>query len=367
MANCTALSDASICKSQTNEEYIDVVPCYDQQGHLICIPGQIINAKYKVIKNIGKGYFGRVVQVVDIRTNVSMALKISKNKQRCVKAALAEIKTLKCISHRDITNSCLCNKMITSFKFNGHVCIGFEELGEDIYHFMKKNDFCSFQMVEIRHIAYQLCYAVNFLHQGGIIHTDLKPDNVLFVNSSYTKEYNADRSSYIRLIQHTDIRLIDFGCAIKDATSHRFTISNRNYRAPEVVFQAGWSYPVDVWSIACILYELFTGNVLLDTDEDDLEHCAIMEKVLGSFPPDMAVNPKYFTNGQLNFDWSTKPLEVHCHQPLRKSVRCGTDNELQFFDLMEKMLMYQPAERITLEHALQHPFFENLPAHQRIK
>lgn len=359
----SAADPANISEILPNKEE---VPSLDRHGHLIIRPGATIKDKYLIVKKLGKGYFGRVVQVIETKTNKTLAIKISGIKSRHRKAAKLEIETLRHISLGDPKNTSLCNKMINTFDFNGHLCITFDVLGGDIYHFMKGNDFMPFPLNDVRHIAYQLCYAVNFLHQRGIIHTDLKPDNILFVDSSYTKEYDAEKRRNIRSVNRTDIRLIDFGCAVYDETPHKFTISNRYYRAPEVIFQANWSYQVDVWSIACIIFELYTGNVLLNTDEDDFEHCGIMEKVLGAFPPAYVAHPKFFTNGQLNFDWSKRPLEENCHKRLRTSMKTDSDDDFLLIHLMERMLAYEPTKRITLVDALQHPFFDKLATHQRL-
>ena len=59
-------------------------------------------------------------------------------------------------------------------------------------------------------------------------------------------------------------------------------MSTRHYRAPEIIFGSGWSYPCDIWSIGCILVEFFTGDALFQT-HDNLEHLAMMETVIGKF------------------------------------------------------------------------------------
>ncbi len=373
MSNIEPLTTANISAILKNKKSDKVIkedePNDDRHGHLICRPGAIISDKYRIVKKLGKGYFGRVIKVVDTTTDKEMALKISRNKTKCRKTGKMEIMTLRYIGRRDPDDTSLCAKMINSFVYNGHVCIAFEVLGTDIYHFLKQNEFAPLPLHQTLHIAYQLCYAVNFLHRRGIIHTDLKPDNILFVDSSYTKQYNAEKQMNIRLIDRTDIRLIDFGCAVGDELPQSNTISNRYYRAPEVILNMNWSHPVDVWSIGCVLYELYTGNVLLNTEEDDLEHLGIMERVLGPIPNAMMMNhDQYFTNGKLNFDWSKNPMEENCHQPLRTSIKSNScEDDLLLFDLMEKMLVYESSQRITMNEALTHPFLDKLPLHQRLK
>lgn len=348
------------------------VTSVSNDGHMVCHTGALIANRYRIVENLGKGHFARVVRVIDIRTDRDFALKIYRNKTKYRKNAKDEIAVMRYIARRDPTGKSLCSKILKSFEFNGHICIAFEMLGSDVYDFLERNDFHPFQLNQLCHIAYQLCYSLNYWHQRGIIHTDVKTDNIVFVDSRYTKIYNAEKKTNIRLVNRTDVRLIDFGCAIDDDVPHTFTVSNRLYRAPEVVMNSYWSHPIDVWSLGCVLYELYTGNIIFNTydgnnDDADLEHLAIMEKVLGPIPESVAAaNPHYFTNGKLNFDWSKKPAEENCHQPLRTSMKSTGDDDRRFFDLMEQMLTYEPSERITMKAALQHPFFNALPFHQRL-
>lgn len=66
----------------------------------------------------------------------------------------------------------------------------------------------------------------------------------------------------IRVPKSPAIKLIDFGSAIFEDQHHSSIVSTRHYRAPEVILGLGWSFPVDIWSIGCILIELATGKVL---------------------------------------------------------------------------------------------------------
>lgn len=127
-------------------------------------------------------------------------------------------------------------------------------------------------MEHVRHMGYQLCYAVKFLHDNKLTHTDLKPENILFVDSDYDSTYNSKKvrcrrdidNYYIaklwfdiyrtsfrskvfqkklslfkrrdtRRVKRTDIRLIDFGSATFDHEHHSTIVSTRHYRAPEVI------------------------------------------------------------------------------------------------------------------------------------
>jgi CDC-like kinase len=107
------------------------------------------------------------------------------------------------------------------------------------------------------------------------------------------------------MIKDTEVRLIDFGSATFDDEHHSTVVSTRHYRAPEVILgkilksilmlfpcifylhncflELGWAQPCDVWSIGCIIFELYLGITLFQT-HDNREHLAMMERILGSIP-----------------------------------------------------------------------------------
>ena len=65
----------------------------------------------------------------------------------------------------------------------------------------------------------------------------------------------------IRRMRDTRVKLIDFGSATFEWEHHSSVVSTRHYRAPEVILELGWSHPCDVWSIGCIIFELFNVSI----------------------------------------------------------------------------------------------------------
>lgn len=173
-----------------------------------------------------------------------------------------------------------------SFDFRGHVCMVFPRLGPSVFDFLRKNDYRPFPLSHVVHMGRQLVQAVAFMHKNGIIHTDLKPENILLVRDEFRTENGSRR------LLNPDIRLIDLGSATLEEAHHTSVVSTRHYRAPEVILGLGWSYPADVWSLACILIELYTGEALFQT-HDDVEHMAMMERVLGKIPAEMKTKASY--------------------------------------------------------------------------
>ncbi|XP_034113132.1 probable dual specificity protein kinase madd-3 isoform X6 [Drosophila albomicans] len=347
----------------------------DADGHLIYHNGDILHHRYKIMATLGEGTFGRVVKVKDMERDFCMALKIIKNVEKYREAAKLEINALEKIAQKDPHGDHLCVKMIDWFDYHGHMCIVFEMLGLSVFDFLRENNYEPYSLDQVRHMAYQLCYSVKFLHDNRLTHTDLKPENILFVDSEYTSHYNHKINREVRRVKSTDVRLIDFGSATFDHEHHSTIVSTRHYRAPEVILELGWSQPCDVWSIGCILFELYLGITLFQT-HDNREHLAMMERILGQIPYRMARNhtlysktkTKYFYHGKLDWDEKSSAgryVRDHC-KPLFLCQLNDSEDHCELFNLIKKMLEYEPSSRITLGEALRHPFFDRLPPHQRV-
>ncbi|XP_045767479.1 dual specificity protein kinase CLK2 isoform X14 [Maniola jurtina] len=344
----------------------------DKDGHLVYWPGYVMGARYKIIETLGEGTFGKVVEVKDLEMEHRMALKIIKNVEKYREAAKLEINVLEKLADIDPDCKNLCVKMLDWFEYHGHMCIAFEMLGQSVFDFLKDNNYQPYPLEQVRHIAYQLVYSVLFLHDNKLTHTDLKPENILFVDSDYevVSVYNSFKKKHeMRRVKRSDVRLIDFGSATFDHEHHSTIVSTRHYRAPEVILELGWSQPCDVWSIGCIMFELQQGNTLFQT-HDNREHLAMMERILGPIPCRMArkTRTKYFYHSKLDWDEKSSAgryVRENC-KPLSRYLQGNSEEHRQLFDLIARMLEYDPTQRITLRDALKHPFFTKLPAHQRL-
>ena len=162
------------------------------------------------------------------------------------------------------------------------------------------------------------------------------------------------------------IKVIDFGSTTYERQEQSYIVSTRHYRAPEVILGLGWSYPCDVWSIGCIIVELCTGEALFQTHEN-LEHLAMMERVLGPLPQQMLKKvdrhaEKYVRRGRL--DWpdgaaSRDSLKAVLKLPrLQNLIMQHVDHSAgELINMVQGLLRFDPAERLTAREALRHPFF----------
>jgi len=256
-----------------------------------------------------------------------------------------------------------CVQMYDWFDYHGHKCIAFQLLGQSVFDFLKDNNYAAYPLEHVRSIAYELCLSVNFIHTHRLTHTDLKPENILFFDSSKVKK---DKKTKKNVLLNPEIRLIDFGSATFDHEHHSSIIQTRHYRAPEVILKLGWNQACDTWSIGCIIIELALGSMLFDT-HSSIEHLAMMERILGKFPTDIASKSGsgYFKKGLL--DWDPESKEGRYVRRKVKSLeryipRDFRSNKdwIDMFDLIRKMLEYDPSKRIKLPQAMEHSFLEKI-------
>ncbi|XP_057534662.1 serine/threonine-protein kinase AFC2 isoform X2 [Amaranthus tricolor] len=322
---------------------------------------------------MGEGTFGRVLECWDRERKEMVAIKIVRGIKKYHEAAMIEIDVLQQLGKHDKGGN-RCVQIRNWFDYRNHVCIVFEKLGPSLYDFLRKNNYRSFPIDLVREIGRQLLECVAFMHNLHLIHTDLKPENVLLVSPDYIKipDYKGssrsprDSSYYKRVPKSSAIKVIDFGSTTYERADQNYIVSTRHYRAPEVILGLGWSYPCDVWSVGCILVELFSGEALFQTHEN-LEHLAMMERVLGPMPQHMLKRvdrhaEKYVRRGRL--DWPEGATSRESIRAVTKLLRLQ-NLVMQHVDhsggdlihLLQGLLKYDPSERLTAREALQHPFF----------
>eukprot|EP00759_Apiculatamorpha_spiralis_P006433 PhF_6_TR13702/c0_g1_i2/m.22125/K08287/E2.7.12.1; dual-specificity kinase len=351
-----------------------------EEGHYHVILGLDVDheGRFKMISYLGEGTFGKVVQVWDRTKREFGAMKIVRNIAKYTRDAEYEIRYMTRINRADPEDEHRVVRLKETFlNDKGHMCMLMSRHGPNLLKCLQARG-QPFTLSQVADVGYQLCHTLDFFHRTlKIIHTDLKPENLLLESA---ETYAA--AIQVGVEAPFAIRICDFGGCNDDNKPEGRTsiIQTRHYRAPEVVLKKGWRASADMWSVGCILYELAGGKLLYDT-HDNLEHLAMMQCHLGPIPVEMTKNLSdeaagWFTRtGRLVYPTPTTPsksLEVTAKQKLIKTMitqiyatpQSPTSPTLpvlpanlnHFIDFVQKCLTYDPNKRITAQEALKHPF-----------
>lgn len=283
----------------------------DKDGHYIYQENDIFGSHGRFISKelLGQGTFGKVLKCIDTEkpaTHPYVAIKIIRAVDRYREAAKTELRVLQEIMQNDPQGQYQCLLLNEAFDFKNHICLVTDLYGKSLYDFMCNNGIARFPGSHIQAIARQLIRSICYLHDLGIIHTDLKPENVLLVDETYvqrdlsptikaslSKRRREASGGKRKILRNPEIKIIDFGSAVFYNEYHPPVISTRHYRAPEIVLGLGWSFPCDVWSIACVLVELIIGESLYPIHEN-LEHMAMMQRINGELFPTTIIDKMFY-------------------------------------------------------------------------
>jgi len=333
----------------------------DHEGYYKMIPGELIDARYQVQTSLGKGMFSGVVRARDTKSGKLTAIKIIRNNESMRKAGMREIEILNKIRSTDPDDKRHVVRLERYFDHKGHLCLVFENLNMNLRDVLKKSGIrdVGISLNAVRAYAHQMFLGLSLLRKCNILHADLKPDNVL-VNDS-----------------QTILKICDLGSA-SDASENEITqyLVSRFYRAPEIILGIPYDFALDMWSIGCTLYELYTGKILFTGRTNNQMLRSIME-CRGKF------SNKILRKGQftsLHFDeiGNFRSVEkdkitgkdvvrtMTINKPIRElkqrliAASSGSETELKelnmFLDLLEKCLNLNYEKRCTPDEALKHPF-----------
>ncbi|KAI3343035.1 kinase-like domain-containing protein [Ustulina deusta] len=339
----------------------------DKDGYYKIRIGEIMNGRYQVQSTLGKGMFSGVARAVDITNKKLVAIKMMRNNDALRKGGFTEIAILQKLNDADPENRKHIVKFERYFEHKGHLCLAFENLSLNLREVLRKfGNNIGINLSATRAYAHQIFVALAHLRRCSIIHADLKPDNIL-VNET-----------------RNVLKICDLGTAIdrSDAATAHTEITpylvSRFYRAPEIILGMPYDYAIDMWSIGCTLYELYTGKILFAGDSNNQMLKAIME-IRGKF------SAKLYKRGEmshLHFDEAGNFISAERDKALGKTTirtltivkptrdlrtrlmaASGGMNDVEsrdlnnFVDLLERCLALNPDKRITPPEALKHPFF----------
>ncbi|CAL0321959.1 unnamed protein product [Lupinus luteus] len=453
--------------------------------HAVRIGDTYKNGCYVVQSKLGWGHFSTVWLAWDTQKSRYVALKIQKSAQHYTEAAMDEIKILKQIAEGDLDDNKCVVKLLDHFKHSGpngqHVCMVFEFLGDNLLTLIKYSDYRGVPLTMVKEICFHILAGLDYLHRElSIIHTDLKPENVLLLspidpckdprksgaplvlpntndkivttkddtslNGDLTKnrkkkiwkratkaaqgcvgkEAEEDSEEPDQYDCSTDVNpsvesgegkrgspvtvsedewkkasetkdvpqgshgrgrvssstrknllvAVDFKCKLVDFgnacwTYKQFTndIQTRQYRCPEVILGSKYSTPADLWSFACICFELVTGDVLFDPHsgdnyDRDEDHLALMMELLGMMPRKIALGGRY-SREFFNRSGDLRHIRQLHFWPVNKVLMEKYDFSEQeannMADFLVPLLDFVPEKRPTAAQCLSHPWFSAGP------
>uniref|UniRef100_A0A8C7JHC5 Serine/threonine-protein kinase PRP4 homolog n=1 Tax=Oncorhynchus kisutch TaxID=8019 RepID=A0A8C7JHC5_ONCKI len=306
----------------------------DAEGYYRVNIGETLDKRYDVYGYTGQGMFSNVIRGRDTaRAGQDVAVKIIRNNELMQKTGLKELEFLKRLNDADPDDKFHCLRLFRHFYHKQHLCLVFEPLSMNLREVLKKyGKDVGLHIKAVRSYTQQLFLALKLLKRCNILHADIKPDNIL-VNES-----------------KTILKLCDFGSAshVADNDITPYLVS-RFYRAPEIIIGKPYDYSIDMWSVGCTLYELYTGKILFPGSSNN--H---MIKLAMDLKGKMPNKEKVTVMSTIN---PTKDLlcDMVGGQRLPEEQR---KKVLILKDLIDGTLMLDPAKRISINQALQHPFIQ---------
>ena len=250
----------------------------NEEYNLIVYVGDIIN-NYHIVDLLGQGISGRVYEVYkDNDAKDKFAMKIIKNKKVYRNQSLIELKMVSALNKNCFMNNhqhnCHIINIYDYFFYQEHLCLIFELLNENLYESLKHNHLQGISLNSINFIIKQLLEAIKQVHSLGIIHCDIKPENILIKKKVYKEKSDIS------------VKLTDFGSARLKKAPIFYQVQSLFYRAPEVILGIPYTEAIDIWSIGLVTVELFLGRPLLP-GYSEYDQLAKIIKIIGKIPDSM--------------------------------------------------------------------------------
>ncbi|XP_040279848.1 homeodomain-interacting protein kinase 1 isoform X3 [Bufo bufo] len=328
---------------------------------------------YEVLEFLGRGTFGQVAKCWKRSTKEIVAIKILKNHPSYARQGQIEVSILSRLSNENADEYNFV-RSYECFQHKNHTCLVFEMLEQNLYDFLKQNKFSPLPLKYIRPILQQVATALMKLKSLGLIHADLKPENIMLVDPA--------RQPY-------RVKVIDFGSAshVSKAVCSTY-LQSRYYRAPEIILGLPFCEAIDMWSLGCVIAELFLGWPLYPgaSEYDQIRYISQTQGLPAEYLLSAGTKTSRFFNRDPDLGyplWRLKTPEEHEMETGIKSkearkyifnclddmaqVNMSTDLEgtdmlaekadrREYIDLLKKMLTIDADKRITPMKTLHHPF-----------
>ncbi|CAN6635029.1 mitogen-activated protein kinase Slt2p/MPK1 [Trichomonascus vanleenenianus] len=298
----------------------------------------VIDRRFQLIKELGHGAYGLVCAAKYTGSSDGPGVAIKKvtnifSKKILCKRALRELKLLNHFrGHKNIT--CLYDMDIVDTN-NFNELYLYEELMEcDMHQIIRSQQ--PLTDAHYQSFIYQILVGLKYIHSANVLHRDLKPGNLLV---------NAD----------CELKICDFGLARgfsidpeRNAGFMTEYVATRWYRAPEIMLSfMSYTKAIDIWSVGCILAELLGGKPIFK-GHDYVDQLNKILRILGT--------PSEETLSRIGSQRAQEYVRSLPYMPKVPFQQLYPRANPEALDLLEKMLAFDPADRVTVEEALEHPY-----------
>lgn len=291
-----------------------------------------VPSRYTNLTLLGQGAYGLVCSADDSVLSQKVAIKkLSKPFATNIhaKRAYREIKLLKHVNHDNIIRLTDLFTKANQVQDLDDIYLSTNLMGTDLNNVLKTQELSEDQII---FFTYQILRGLKYLHSANIVHRDLKPGN-LTVN------------------ENCELRIIDFGLARSEREEMTGYVATRWYRAPEIMLKwMHYTKAVDLWSVGCIVAEMYTHRALFPGSDHVNQLNRILE--VAGFPSEKLLS-------QVNEDARTylvrnqdRPPRVDFSQYFHEIQSPAA------ISLIDKMLQLDPSERLSCEQALEHPYLK---------
>ncbi len=253
---------------------------FEPTKDLVLKPGSVFANNYLVQSELGSAAFSTAYRCLDLSSKEDedgyqdeVCLKVIKNTKDYFDQSLDEIKILQLLKDTGRVKENNIVEMKSFFYHREHLVIVTELLRQNLYEFgksiLESRGSLYFTRLRLSHITRQCLIALKFVHKLGLMHCDIKPENILLC-------------SYSRAL----IKIIDFGSSSFVSDRQSSYIQSRSYRAPEVILGLPYDGKIDMWSLGCVVAEMYTNEVTFQNDSE-ISMLSRIEAICGPFPRHM--------------------------------------------------------------------------------